>query len=207
MTNDKDSAMLAELLGTMRERCTDPCRSEKAELGCDCDAARRAAVMLRQPTQSDALREAWQEYFEANDELAELERNRLDSTSRFERALYKKSDAEDKARRALAALQEQSKFKFTLNGEESVLAVDDGMTMRVGNVSPSMELTVGTLAPSLIVFMNQQNDEPVMTIHPDGKITLGEKADPTEAAAACIEAMSGMIQDMIKNAVLREQSK
>jgi hypothetical protein len=55
MTNDKDSAMLAELLGTMRERCTDPCRSEKAELGCDCDAARRAAVMLRQPTQSDAL--------------------------------------------------------------------------------------------------------------------------------------------------------
>jgi hypothetical protein len=55
MTNDKDSAMLAELLGTMRERCTDPCRSEKAEFGCDCDAARRAAVMLRQPTQSDAL--------------------------------------------------------------------------------------------------------------------------------------------------------
>jgi hypothetical protein len=56
MTNDKDSEVLAELLGTMRERCTDPCRSEKAELGCDCDAARRAAVMLRQPTQS----EAWQ---------------------------------------------------------------------------------------------------------------------------------------------------
>ena len=63
---------------------------------------------VRQPTQSNALREAWQEYFEANDELAELERNR-DSTSRFDRALYKKSDAEDKARRALAALQEQSK--------------------------------------------------------------------------------------------------
>jgi hypothetical protein len=108
MTDNKDSEVLAELLGTMRERCTDPCRSEKAELGCDCDAARRAAVMLRQPTQTDALREAWQEYFEAEDELAELERNR-DSTSRFDRALYKKSDAEDKARRALAALQEQSK--------------------------------------------------------------------------------------------------
>ena len=55
MTDDKNRAVLAELLGTMRERCTDPCRSEKAELGCDCDAARRAAVMLRQPTQSDAL--------------------------------------------------------------------------------------------------------------------------------------------------------
>jgi hypothetical protein len=58
MTNDKDSEVLAELLGTMRERCTDPCRSEKAELGCDCDAARRAAVMLRQPAQSDALKMA-----------------------------------------------------------------------------------------------------------------------------------------------------
>jgi ArsR family metal-binding transcriptional regulator len=105
-----------------------------------------------------------------------------------------------------------NEIKFTLNGEESVLAVDDGMTMRVGSVSPSMELTVGTLArsniaPPRIAFMNQQNDEPVMTIHPDGKITLGEKADPTEAAAACIEAMSGMIQDMIKNAALQEQSK
>ena len=57
MTNDKDSAVLAELLETMHERCTDPCRSEKAELGCDCDAARQAAVILRQPTQSDALAE------------------------------------------------------------------------------------------------------------------------------------------------------
>jgi ArsR family metal-binding transcriptional regulator len=104
------------------------------------------------------------------------------------------------------------KIKFTLNGEESVLAVDDGETFRPGIVSPSMRLTVSTLAPSniappRIVFMNQQNNEPVMTIHPDGKITLGEKADPTEAAAACIEAMSGMIQGMIKKAVLQEQSK
>ena len=63
MTNDKDSEVLAELLGTMRERCTDPCRSEKAELGCDCDAARRAAVMLRQPTQSDGPREALEGVF------------------------------------------------------------------------------------------------------------------------------------------------
>ena len=47
------SDAVVKLLETMRERCTHPCRSEKAELGCDCDAARQAAVMLRQPTQSD----------------------------------------------------------------------------------------------------------------------------------------------------------
>lgn len=104
------------------------------------------------------------------------------------------------------------KIKFTINGEESVLAVDDGMTMRVGSVSPSMELTVGTVVPSkiappLIVFMNQQNNEPVMTIHPDGKITLGEKAEPTEAAAACIKAMDGMLRDMISNAVQAERNR
>ena len=38
---------LADQLETMRERCTDPCRSEKAELGCDCDAARQAAAAIR----------------------------------------------------------------------------------------------------------------------------------------------------------------
>jgi hypothetical protein len=102
------------------------------------------------------------------------------------------------------------KIKFTINGEESALAVDKGMDMRVGRVSPSMKLGVGTVVPSniappLIVFMNQQNNEPVMTIHPDGKITLGEKADPTEAAAACIKAMDGMLRDMISNAVHAER--
>jgi hypothetical protein len=51
------SEAVVKLLETMRERCTHPCRSEKAELGCDCDAARQAAVILRQPTQSDALRD------------------------------------------------------------------------------------------------------------------------------------------------------
>jgi ArsR family metal-binding transcriptional regulator len=50
-----------------------------------------------------------------------------------------------------------------------------------------------------IKFAN--HGEPIMTIHPDGKITLGEKADPTEAAAACVEAMSDMIQNLISNAV------
>ena len=45
-----------------------------------------------------------------------------------------------------------------------------------------------------------KHGEPIMTIHADGRITLREDAQPTEAAAACIEAMSDMIQDMIKNA-------
>jgi hypothetical protein len=40
-----------------------------------------------------------------------------------------------------------------------------------------------------------------MTIWPNGKIELANGADPTEAAAQCIEAMSGMIQSMIENAV------
>ncbi len=48
------SDAVVKLLETMRERCTHPCRSEKAELGCDCDAARQAAVMLRQPIQEQA---------------------------------------------------------------------------------------------------------------------------------------------------------
>jgi hypothetical protein len=43
------SDVVVKLLETMRERCAHPCRSEKAELGCDCDAARQAAVILRQP--------------------------------------------------------------------------------------------------------------------------------------------------------------
>lgn len=70
-----------------------------------------AAYNKRQPTPSDDLREAlseaWLEYFEAKAELAELERNR-DTTRRFDRALDKQFDAEEKARRTLAALQEQA---------------------------------------------------------------------------------------------------
>jgi hypothetical protein len=46
-----------------------------------------------------------------------------------------------------------------------------------------------------------------MTIYADGRITLREDAQPTEAAAACIEAMSDMIQDMISNAVQAERAK
>ena len=55
------------------------------------------------------------------------------------------------------------------------------------------------MAPQAITFAS--NYGAAMTIHQDGRITLGENAQPTEAAAACIEAMSGMIQTMIENAV------
>jgi hypothetical protein len=55
------------------------------------------------------------------------------------------------------------------------------------------------MAPQAITFAS--NYGAAMTIHQDGRITLGAGADPTEAAAQCIEAMSGMIQSMIENAV------
>ena len=45
-----------------------------------------------------------------------------------------------------------------------------------------------------------------MTIHQDGRITLGENAQPTEAAAACIDAMSHIIQDMIRKAAADERA-
>jgi len=91
---------------------------------------------------------------------------------------------------------------FTSNGERHEIPIDGSKTLRVGTVSPSMKLTVTgcSTPPPLIVFKAQASGEPVMTIHPDGRITLGDVADPTEAAAACIEAMSGMIQNMVKAA-------
>jgi len=75
------------------------------------------------------------------------------------------------------------------------------------SISPEMKLDVSriggsNMGPPKIVFTSQT--APVMTIHPDGKITLGDGADPTEAAAACIEAMDGMIQNLIRNAVQKE---
>lgn len=101
------------------------------------------------------------------------------------------------------------KITFTSNGESHELPIDGSKTLRPGNVSPDMKLTATGSFNSLskIVFKPQAFDEPIMTIHPDGKITLGENAQPTEAAAACIEAMSGMIQDMIKNAVSRQPTQ
>ena len=60
--------------------------------------------------------------------------------------------------------------------------------------------TIANLEPHSITF-HQNGAGPVMIIRPNGKIELGAGADPTEAAAQCIEAMSGMIQSMIENAV------
>ena len=47
------------------------------------------------------LLEAWLEWFEASDELAELERN-YDTTKKFDMALWAQSEAENKARAAIA---------------------------------------------------------------------------------------------------------
>lgn len=93
------------------------------------------------------------------------------------------------------------KITFKIGGEEHVLPIDSSNTLRVGSVSPETKLTVtgSLMPPPLITF--SQNHQPIMTIHPDGRITLGENAQPTEAAAACIEAMSHMIQNMIRLAV------
>ena len=94
------------------------------------------------------------------------------------------------------------KITFKTNGEEHVLPIDSSKTLRVGSVSPDMKLTVtGSLLPPPLITFNQQGAGPIMTIHPDGRITLGENAQPTEAAAACIEAMGDMIQNMIRLAV------
>lgn len=96
------------------------------------------------------------------------------------------------------------KIAFTSNGESHELPIDSSKTLRPSNVSPDMKLTVtGSFNPPPLIVFNS-GKEPAMTIHADGKITLGENAQPTEAAAACIEAMSHMIQDMIKNAVSRQ---
>lgn len=95
------------------------------------------------------------------------------------------------------------KITFKIGGEKHVLPIDSSKTLRVGSVSPETKLTAETVGlsipPQKIVF--NQNSQPIMTIHPDGRITLGENAQPTEAATACIEAMSHMIQNMIRLAV------
>lgn len=99
-----------------------------------------------------------------------------------------------------------NKITFTSNGESHELPIDSSKTLRPGNVSPDMKLTVtGSFNPPPLITFNQ-NHQPIMTIHPDGKITLGENAQPTEAAAACIEAMSHMLQSIIDRAVSEERA-
>ena len=99
------------------------------------------------------------------------------------------------------------KIKFTVGGESHELPIDSSKTPRVGNVSPDMKLTVaGAYTPTTKIMLGS-GKEPAMTIHPDGKITLGENAQPTEAAAECINAMSHMIQAMIRSAVEAENER
>lgn len=74
-------------------------------------------------------------------------------------------------------------------------------------LSPDMKLTAtGSFYPQSKIVFNS-GTRPTMTLHADGRITLSDDAQPTEAAAACIEAMSDMIQNMIKNAVSRQPTQ
>ena len=74
-------------------------------------------------------------------------------------------------------------------------------------LSPDMKLTAtGSFNPQSKIVFNS-GTRPTMTLHADGRITLSDDAQPTEAAAACIEAMSDMIQDRIKNAVSRQPTQ
>ena len=82
-----------------------------------------------------------------------------------------------------------------MTDDENLVAASYDWWSHDGSVSPM---------PPKIVIMKQ--NEPAMTIHPDGKITLGENAEPTEAAAACINAMSDMIQSIIKQARMEERA-
>jgi hypothetical protein len=92
----------------------------------------------------------------------------------------------------------------------------DELTLKswtMSKASPETKLTVdGTISawdmgPPTIVFFSSQSGGPVMTIHPDGTITLGDDAKPTEAAVECINAMDHMIRDMIDNAVQAERNR
>ena len=56
MTAPNPADVLIEQLETMHQRCTDPCKNKKAALGCDCDAARQAAVALQTQPASSVLK-------------------------------------------------------------------------------------------------------------------------------------------------------
>lgn len=48
--------------------------------------------------------------------------------------------------------------------------------------------TVSTTDTNLLAF-GDFNTEPVMTIHPDGRVTVSDKLQPDEAAAKVVEAL------------------
>jgi hypothetical protein len=65
--------------------------------------------------------------------------------------------------------------------------------------------TEGTATRQPTITFHDNSFKPVMIIRPDGKIELADHADPTEAAAQCIKAMSQMIANMIDKAVKAER--
>ena len=76
---------------------------------------------------------------------------------------------------------------------------------RVSASSPEHKLIVTErFVPTSSITFRKRDASAVMTIHPDGRITLGDDAKPTEAAATCIEAMGEMIETLIDTAVKAE---
>lgn len=70
---------------------------------------------------------------------------------------------------------------------------------------PNISLRLNPTHVSQIGFCDVDNTA-IMTIHADGKITLGKVADPTDAASQCIKAMSDTIKNLIHNAVKAERA-
>jgi hypothetical protein len=93
--------------------------------------------------------------------------------------------------------------------------MNDDLTIKswpMGATSPTTKWTVegsivgANIAPPKFIFTSQSSG-PVMTIHPDGRITLGDDAKPTEAAVECVNAMASMIQNLIDNAAQTERAR
>ena len=80
------------------------------------------------------------------------------------------------------------------------------LTMKSTKLTDDGTISAWDMGPPTIIFTSLRN-LPIMTIHPDGRITLGDDAKPTEAAAECVNAMSHMIQNLIDNAVQEERAK
>ena len=94
------------------------------------------------------------------------------------------------------------KIKFTVGGElRHDLPIDGSKTLRGGDISPETKMTVMGVfnPPPLITF--RARDEPVMTIHPGGKITLGDNAEPT-ACGGCYKSDEQVLRE--QNAELLE---
>lgn len=49
-----------------------------------------------------------------------------------------------------------------------------------------------------ILRVESQDAKELLTIHPDGRITVSEDAQPTETAKLVLEAMQSMVQGMLR---------